>query len=228
MSNVRDLFLDCPGDLDVYVRSYKKAAIAMIVASDPDGVIGRDGGLPWKNLKGDLPRFKALTKDSALVMGRKTYESLPGMLPGRPHVVITSNPDSIKPKKHKGAHAYPTVVGSMSEAMGKALMMSRSVAIIGGAGVFEQGRKYAKTLHLTRTTYPYAGDTYSPIFKSSPPSDYLFNDLRLVSTHEVYHDGRHSHTYVDFVRRNSDIDTVFGRVGIKTRMVHINKNTQDN
>jgi dihydrofolate reductase len=62
--------------------------ITLIVARAQNGVIGRGGKLPW-HIPADLKRFKALTMGSAMVMGRKTFESLPGLLPGRRHIVLT-------------------------------------------------------------------------------------------------------------------------------------------
>ena len=62
--------------------------ISLIVARAQNGVIGRDGKLPW-HLPADLKRFKTLTMGSVMVMGRKTFESLPGLLSGRRHVVLT-------------------------------------------------------------------------------------------------------------------------------------------
>ncbi len=57
-----------------------------------NGVIGKDNGLPW-HIPGDLRRFKQLTMGSAMIMGRKTFDSLPGILPGRRHIVMTRDPD---------------------------------------------------------------------------------------------------------------------------------------
>ena len=65
-----------------------KPRITLVVARATNGVIGRDGKLPW-HLPADLKRFKSLTMGSAMVMGRKTFESLPGVLPGRRHIVLT-------------------------------------------------------------------------------------------------------------------------------------------
>ena len=62
--------------------------LTLIVARAENGVIGRDGGLPWR-LPADLKRFKALTMGSAMIMGRRTFDSLPGVLPGRRHLVVT-------------------------------------------------------------------------------------------------------------------------------------------
>src|SRR5438309_11869253 len=68
--------------------SVDKPRITLIVARAQNAVIGRDGKLPW-HIPADLKRFKALTMGSAMVMGRKTFESLPGLLPGRRHIVLT-------------------------------------------------------------------------------------------------------------------------------------------
>src|SRR5881397_3028688 len=65
-----------------------KPPITLVVARAKNGVIGRDGKLPW-HIPADLKRFKALTMGSVMVMGRKTFESLPGLLPGRRHIVLT-------------------------------------------------------------------------------------------------------------------------------------------
>src|SRR5436305_6194270 len=62
--------------------------ITIVIARARNGVIGRDGKLPW-HLPADLKRFKALTLGSVMVMGRKTFESLPGLLPKRRHIVLT-------------------------------------------------------------------------------------------------------------------------------------------
>lgn len=66
----------------------------LILASTPDGIIGKDGDLPWK-LRSDLIHFKSLTDGHPIVMGRKTYESLPGVLPNRLHIVVTGNPHKV-------------------------------------------------------------------------------------------------------------------------------------
>lgn len=64
--------------------------ISLIVARADNGIIGRDGAIPW-HLPADLRRFKQLTMGAPMIMGRKTFDSLPGLLPGRRHIVITRN-----------------------------------------------------------------------------------------------------------------------------------------
>jgi dihydrofolate reductase len=69
-----------------------KPRITLIAAVAANGIIGRDNRLPW-HLPEDLKHFKALTMGHPMIMGRKTWESLPGRLPGRPHIVVSRNPD---------------------------------------------------------------------------------------------------------------------------------------
>src|SRR5207342_1777646 len=68
--------------------SMDRPRITLIVARAQNGVIGRDGKLPW-HLPADLKRFKTLTMGSVMLMGRRTFDSLPGLLPGRRHIVLT-------------------------------------------------------------------------------------------------------------------------------------------
>jgi dihydrofolate reductase len=63
-------------------------SVTLVVARAANGVIGRDGGLPW-HISADLKRFKRLTMGSVMIMGRRTFDSLPGVLPGRRHIVLT-------------------------------------------------------------------------------------------------------------------------------------------
>jgi len=69
----------------------ERPPITIIIARAQNGVIGRGGTLPW-HIPADLKRFKALTMGSVMVMGRKTFDSLPGILPGRRHIVVTRDP----------------------------------------------------------------------------------------------------------------------------------------
>ena len=78
------------------------------VARADNGVIGRDGALPW-HLPDDLKRFKAMTMGKPMVMGRKTFESLPGLLPGRRHIVLT--------RDRTGARTAPRWCGTSEQAL---------------------------------------------------------------------------------------------------------------
>lgn len=105
--------------------------ITLIVASTPDGIIGADGKLPW-HYKADLQRFKRLTMGGTLIMGRRTWESLPGPLPGRRHIVLTNHPE--RPSKHPvDSCEYVTAWSDtwVTE-------IEEPVWICGGADIYEQ------------------------------------------------------------------------------------------
>jgi dihydrofolate reductase len=125
--------------------------ITMIVARAQNGVIGRDGGLPW-HLPADLRRFKALTMGSVMVMGRKTFESLPGVLPGRRHVVI-SRDRSWGAEGAEAAH-------DASEAL--RLAQGEPVSVIGGAEIFALFLPLADRIELTEILADIPGDTMLP------------------------------------------------------------------
>ena len=121
-----------------------------IVAVAANGVIGRDGALPW-HIPADLKRFKALTSGHAMVMGRKTFVSLPGLLPGRRHIVLTRDADWSAP----GAEAAHDI--------GSALALAGSdAAIIGGAEVFAQALPLLARIELTEIHADVVGDTALP------------------------------------------------------------------
>lgn len=122
--------------------------ITLILARAANGVIGKDGGLPWR-LPADLKRFKAITMGGAMIMGRKTFESLPGLLPGRRHIVLTRDTGWQAP----GAE----VVHTAGEAI--ALAGEHRPFVIGGAEVFEIFLPLAKRIELTEVRGDIEGDT---------------------------------------------------------------------
>jgi dihydrofolate reductase len=123
--------------------------ITLVVARAGNGVIGRDGGLPW-HISADLKRFKALTMGSVMVMGRKTFDSLPGVLPGRRHIVLTRDPawaaDGVEV-----AHDIEQVFALAGDA---------PIAVIGGADLFRLFLPLADRIELTEVFGEFAGDTH--------------------------------------------------------------------
>ena len=111
-------------------------------------MIGRDGTLPW-HIPADLKRFKALTMSSVMIMGRKTFDSLPGLLPGRRHIVLTRDRDW----QANGAE----VAHDMDEAL--SLADGAPVSIIGGAEIFRLFLPTADRLELTEVLADVDGDT---------------------------------------------------------------------
>ena len=126
--------------------------IVFHVARADNGVIGRDGGLPW-HLPEDLRRFKALTMGKPMIMGRKTFASLPGRLPGRRHIVLT---------RDAGWQAEGAAVArSADEALALAGDVEE-IAVIGGAEVFALFMGRADRIELTEVHRAIEGDTRMP------------------------------------------------------------------
>lgn len=125
--------------------------ITLVVARALNGVIGRGGTLPWR-IPADLRRFKALTMGSVMIMGRRTFDSLPGLLPGRRHIVLTRDKSWSAP----GAE----VAHSIGETL--ALAGSEPVSVIGGADIFELFLPLADRIELTEVLDEVDGDTVMP------------------------------------------------------------------
>ncbi|MEG3164643.1 dihydrofolate reductase [Sphingomonas sp. PB2P19] len=125
--------------------------ISFHLARASNGVIGRDGQLPWR-LPADLKRFKALTMGKPMIMGRKTFESFPSPLPGRRHIVLT-----------RGSWTAPgaEVAHSVDEALALA---GDDVAVIGGAEIFALCLPHADRIELTEVHLEPEGDATVPAF----------------------------------------------------------------
>lgn len=125
--------------------------ITIVVARAQNGVIGRAGTLPW-HLPADLKRFKAKTMGSAMVMGRKTFDSLPGLLPGRRHIVLTRD------------HSWRAPGAEVVHAVGSALALAAGerISVIGGADIFALFLPLAGWIELTEVLADIDGDTMLP------------------------------------------------------------------
>jgi dihydrofolate reductase len=129
--------------------------IALVAAAARGGVIGRDSGIPWR-LPEDMQRFRALTMGHPVVMGRRTWESLPDRfrpLPGRRNVVVTRNPDWTA----RGADR----AGSIEDAL-RLLDGESAVFVIGGGEIYTAALPLADELLLTEIHAEIEGDTYFP------------------------------------------------------------------
>jgi dihydrofolate reductase len=128
-------------------------SITLVVARADNGVIGRDGAMPW-HLSEDLRHFKRVTMGTAMIMGRRTFESLPGLLPGRRHIVLTRDPAW----SAEGAE----IVRSADEAI--ALAGGEPISVIGGAGIFALFEPDADAVELTEVHDAPVGDVTLPPF----------------------------------------------------------------
>lgn len=158
--------------------------LTLIVATAENGVIGHDGDLPWR-LPADLARFKRLTMGHAMIMGRKTYESIGRPLPGRVSIVLTRDQD------WQPEHDAVRVANSFAEAE-EFVREAEGVAddeafVIGGGEIYRLALPYANGVQLTRVQAVIEGDAFFPPL----PSD----DWTLISSEEHAADERNEHGY---------------------------------
>lgn len=124
--------------------------LSIIVAIAKNNVIGVNNTLPW-HLPEDLKRFKALTMGHHIIMGRKTYESLGRLLPGRTTVIVTRNP------------SYQVQGALIANSLESAIRMCKDDAepfLIGGAELYRQGLKLANKMYITEVNADFAGDAF--------------------------------------------------------------------
>jgi len=133
------------------------STVSIIAAIAANGVIGRNNDLPW-HLPEDLKRFRALTMGHHIIMGRKTYESLGRLLPGRTTVVVSRNPDY---------HVEGAIVVSSLAAAMAACANDPEVFVIGGAQLYREALPLADRLYLTELQDAFEGDASFPAYDRS-------------------------------------------------------------
>jgi dihydrofolate reductase len=164
--------------------------ITLVVAIAENGVIGRDGDLPWR-LSTDMKRFKATTMGKPVVMGRKTWESFPRRpLPGRHNIVITRD------------RTYDAEGADVASSLDEALQMAHAndaaeVAVIGGGQIYEQALPKADRLDVTHVLAVVEGDTRFPPI--DPQTWYVVSE----ETHPVGEKDSHATRHVVYERRQS-------------------------
>src|SRR3989339_1546089 len=131
--------------------------ISIIVGMTKTGVIGKDNKLPW-HIPDDLQNFKLLTEGKVVIMGRKTFESLPKKfrpLPNRHNMIISRSQDQIE-----GAE----VCTSIEQALEKGKSFQKDIFVIGGAAIFTQALPFVDTMFISYIKKEYEGDIYFPAF----------------------------------------------------------------
>jgi dihydrofolate reductase len=124
----------------------------MVMAMDRNKLVGRQGTLPWK-ISSDLKYFKQLTMGKPMLMGRVTFESLGGVLPGRPHIVITRDAD--------WTHPNVEVVHTLDDGIEAARRYDQEeLMIIGGASICAQAMPTTDRLYLTVIDHEFDGDRW--------------------------------------------------------------------
>lgn len=131
--------------------------ISLIAAVSANNVIGYQNRVPWR-LPEDLMNFKRLTIGKPILMGRKTFDSLPRLLPGRTNVVLSRNPNY----SPKGCCVFSNIPDALS-----AFSCYPEIMVIGGATFYEQFMTSAATLYITKIEEDFVGDTFFPSIDSS-------------------------------------------------------------
>lgn len=160
-----------------------KTEIIMILAMADNGIIGDNGKLPW-HLPADLKHFKTVTKNAPMIMGRKTFDSLPGLLPGRRHIVLTRDPNWTAQGAEKASNVQDAIQ----------LADAPKIYIIGGAQIYDLFENHADRIILTRVHINAQGDT---MMREFAPSIWQ-------ETHRIYQesiDGYEAHSFVTLERK---------------------------
>jgi dihydrofolate reductase len=131
--------------------------IVLVVAAADNGVIGKDGAMPW-HLPADLRRFKRITTGKPVIMGRKTFESIGKPLPGRHNIVLTRDPRWRAP----GATLAPNLAEAIAAAGLDPRARADELMVIGGAEIYALARPIATRIELTRIHVSPDGDTWFP------------------------------------------------------------------
>jgi len=166
------------------LKKMNKPKISIVVAVSENRVIGNKGKLPWHILE-DMKRFKELTTGNIVIMGRKTYESIPEKyrpLPNRINIVITRNKDYSEKKI--------IICNSIQASINEAKKFNKEIFIIGGAQIFQQGIKYANKLYLTIVKGNFEGDAFFP--------DY--SEFKKVVAKKESRDDNYQYTFLDLGR----------------------------
>jgi len=163
--------------------SGNEKTITLIAAMAADGAIGLDGRIPW-HLPGELKHFKQATMGKPIVMGRKTWESIGRVLPGRQNIVVSRNPDF----HAKGCDVCTSLQQALVIARGDEVM------IIGGGELYRLAMPLADRMLLTVVDYTSAADTWFPDWD---PSDWTVVSERTVAADE---NNPHAYQVRDLVR----------------------------
>lgn len=141
--------------------------LSLLVAVAENNVIGGDNKLLWR-IPEDLCRFKEITMNKSIIMGRKTFESLPKILPGRHHIVLTND------KNYSVDSDKVTIVHNLDEVLSEYSSSSKEAFIIGGAEIYNLTFSYCDNFYLTK------------VFESFNNADAFFPEIDYSKWREVY------------------------------------------
>lgn len=175
--------------MEKQVQKLDDIKVAIVVARSKNFVIGRNGDLPW-HLSSDLKNFKSITSGKPIIMGRKTFQSLPRLLPNRTHIVISRDIEY----RPDGALLFSNIQSAIAAA--KSIAFDKGldeICIIGGGEIYKQAIEFADIIYLTIVDCEIEGDTYFPqldekiwkeveatYFEKSEKDDFAFELKKMV------------------------------------------------
>jgi dihydrofolate reductase len=164
--------------------------ISIICAMDSKRGIGKDGGIPW-HIPADFKRFKEITIGHPMIMGRRTFESIGRVLPGRTHIVISRRYKDFDISIYRTNGLY--FVGSLREGikMAKKSQGSTEIFIIGGGEIFKEAldKNLVDKMYLTIIEGNFSADTYFPEYPGFK-----------IDSEEHHDNGKYKYKFVDLVR----------------------------
>jgi dihydrofolate reductase len=173
----------------------------MILAITKNGIIGIDNKIPWY-IKADLQRFRELTSNHIVVMGRKTFESLPnGPLKNRINIVITRDPTN---QTTQYANVYFTTINEIDELIEKIQdqepSSKKQVFIIGGAQIYNYFLNQTQKIYVTLIDKDIDGDTYlNTDFLTNIDSEFV---IKTISEQQICPISKLPYTFIDYERKN--------------------------
>ncbi|MDO5517899.1 MAG: dihydrofolate reductase [Clostridium sp.] len=162
--------------------------LSIIVAVAENNVIGKDNKLIW-HISEDLKRFKEITSGHTMFMGRKTFESLPGVLPNRKHIILTRD------KNFKVDSDQVSIVYDLNSLINEFKDSDEEVFVIGGAEIYKELLPYAQKLYLTKIHKSFEGDVFLP--------EINFEDYETVYTSSENTDPKNglTYTFINLIRK---------------------------
>ena len=166
---------------------FPNKTITIIVAASENNAIGKNNDLIW-DLPNDLKRFKKLTSGHCIIMGRKTFDSFPGLLPNRKHIIISNKPQESFSER-------VTAVNNLDDAI-KATGDDDNPYIIGGGQIYKIAMSYCDKIELTRVHKKFEADTFFPKIDT--------DKWKLINSEKHEKDERHdfSYTYKTYIKNN--------------------------
>lgn len=165
--------------------------ISFVWAEDEAGNIGYQGHLPW-HLPADLHHFKEKTIGHPMVMGRKTFDSFPGILPGRKHIILTHNQDF---KQKYQANDQVKIFTSLADLRNWLNKQSEDISIIGGASLFKEMLDEVDVLEQTKIHHQFKGDVQMVTI------DYEKFELITEEKHHADDKNKYDYTFLTYRRK---------------------------